>query len=237
MPEPAYQRNNVTLYLGDCHDVLRSLPSGSVDAVVTDPPYMLGSAATRKSADKPMGWSEINNASHWYRAWLSEAWRATADDGCLWVFANIKSLPVLSCAVASIGGMHPISTLVWDREWPSVGSMRGLRQTYELVVLYGKPGFAIVDRSVPDIWRCKWGGHKPTGHASEKPQELIGRILATSGIGEDKTVLDPFMGSGTTGAVAIKNRCRFIGCEIEQPWFEFSRNRIDAAFAETPLFA
>src|SRR5262245_53625290 len=159
---------------------------------------MLGHAAARRSADKPMGWSEVCNAAHWYTAWLREVWRTTSSAAPVWVFANARSLPVLYCAAAGVGGMNPLSVLVWDKEWPSVGSTRGLRQTYELVALFGKPEFAIADRSIPDIWRCKWTGHKPTGHPSEKPVDLARQMLDVSGVPVGGTVLDPFLGSGST---------------------------------------
>ncbi len=228
---------DVTLYHGDCLDVLRGLEAGSVDAVVTDPPYMLGAASARKSADKVIGWADINNASYWYSAWMAEAWRALADDGGMWVFGNWRLLPVLQCAASKIPGMSIISVLVWDKEWPSVGSMRGLRQQYEIVVMLGKPGFGIEARNVPDIWREKWTSHKPTGHPQEKPVALITRILKESGVHPGKTVLDPFMGSGTTGVACVLSGCRFIGIELDEAYFGIAQKRIAEAQAVEPLFA
>lgn len=231
--------DDVKLYCGDCLDVLRTLPDASVDAVVTDPPYMLGHAASRRSADKPMGWTEINNAAHWYRAWMSEAWRVCKDAAPIWICANVKSLPVLSCAAASIGGMSHISTLVWDKDWPSVGSMRGLRQNYELVLLFAKPDFAIADRSVPDIWKVKWGGHKPTGHPAEKPVALIRKTLEVSNVAGGATVLDPFAGSGTVPVACVEHGCKFVGSELDENWHAYAVDRVAAVTrqaAALPLF-
>jgi site-specific DNA-methyltransferase (adenine-specific) len=236
---------DVTLYHGDCLSVLASLPDGSVDAVVTDPPYLLGSASARKSADKAIGWADINNASFWYSEWMRECWRCLKASGCLWVFANWRSLPVLQCAASKIAGMSILSVLVWDKDWPSVGSMRGLRQQYEIVVLFGRSEFCIPARNVGDIWKEKWSGHKPTGHPQEKPVALVERLLTESSIGSEAIIVDPFMGSGTVGVAALKLGCRFVGVELDDQWFTKAQERITktpselvrVAEAATPLFA
>jgi site-specific DNA-methyltransferase (adenine-specific) len=222
-----YDKDGITIYHGDCLEALPTLQEGSADAIVTDPPYMLGHAAARRSADKPMGWSEVNNAAFWYTAWMREVWRAAGVNAPVWIFANTKSLPVLYCAAAGVGGMHPVSVLVWDKQWPSVGSTRGLRQNYELVVLFGKPDFKIRDRSVPDIWQCKWAGHKPTGHPAEKPMDLVARMLEVSGTPAGGIVLDPFMGSGTTLHGAKNTGRRAIGIEIDERYCEMAARRLE----------
>lgn len=225
----------VTLHLGDCLDVLRGMADASVDAVVTDPPYMLGAASARKSADKAIGWADINNAAHWYAAWMAEAWRVMAEDAPMWVFGNWRSFPVYQCAASKVAGMSVLSVVVWDKEWPSVGSTRGLRQNYELVVLFAKPGFAIPDRTIGDIWRCKWGSHKPTGHPQEKPVPLISRMIEVSRLVPGKTLCDPFAGSGSSAVAAVQAGLNFTGAELDDSHCASARRRIDAALSSTPL--
>jgi site-specific DNA-methyltransferase (adenine-specific) len=212
-----------TLYQGDCLDILPTIESGSIDAVIADTPYMLGASSARRSANKVMGWADINNAAYWYRAWMLEAWRTLSDDGACWVFANWKTLPVLQCAASGIAGMYLTSVVVWDREWPGVGSTRGLRQYYELICLFAKPDFAILDRTIGDIWRCKWATQRLTGHPQEKPVELIRRILQLSG----KNILDPFMGSGTTGVACQMEGRSFVGIELDAGYYDIAKRRIE----------
>ena len=219
------------LILGDCLEVMKTLADGSVDAVVTDPPYLLGAASARRSADKPMGWADINNAAFWYRAWMTEAWRVLLSTGACWIFANWRTLPVLQCAAAGIGGMYLTSVVVWDKDWPGVGSLRGLRQHYELICLFACSDFAIADRSMSDIWRCKWTSQRPMGHPQEKPVELTQRMLSLSG----PIILDPFMGSGTTGVACVQTGRNFIGIEIEPKYFEIAQRRIAEAEAQLRL--
>jgi site-specific DNA-methyltransferase (adenine-specific) len=215
----------VVVVEGDALEVSPRLHPGSVAAVITDPPYMLGAASARKSADKPMGWADINNAAHWYRAWMLPCWEALADAGSMWVFGNWRTLPVYQCAAAGIGGMSILSVVVWDKMWPSVGSTRGLRQNYELVTLFGKPGFGIEDRGMSDIWQCKWGGHKPTGHPQEKPVPLLRRIVELAApVGG--LVVDPFAGSGTTAVACATAGRECLAVELDPGHAETARRRV-----------
>ena len=214
------------LHQGDALDLLSHIPKESVDGVITDPPYMLGSASARKSANKAIGWADINNAAHWYTLWFKEAWRTMKVTAPMWVFGNWRSFPVYQCAASQVPGMSVISILVWDKKWHGVGSIRGLRQNYEIVVLFGKPKFSIIDRKTPDIWKKKWTSHKPTGHPQEKPVELIEKMIYKSGIEKGGIILDPFAGSGSSGVAARNCGCDFIGFELDVNHYEKARKRI-----------
>ena len=82
------------------------------------------------------------------------------------------------------------------------GGTRGLRPSYEMVALWAMPEFTIDDRSLPDIQRFKWSGHKPTGHPAEKPAALCRWIIESSNA---RVVLDPFNGSGSTGSRVLRS--------------------------------
>ncbi len=105
------------------------------------------------------------------------------------------------------------------------GSLRGLRSRYEQCALFMHAGFAIRNRSLPDIWPVFLPHRKPTGHKSEKPVELIERIITESGSGD--LILDPFLGSGTTAVAAKRLGKRCIGIEIEERWCEVAARRVD----------
>jgi site-specific DNA-methyltransferase (adenine-specific) len=126
--------------------------------------------------------------------------------------------------------MSILSVVVWDKEWPSVGSMRGLRQNYELIVLFAKPDYAILDRTLGDIWKCKWGSSKPTGHPQEKPVALGRRIIEVSQLGRGALIVDPFCGSGSFGVAAFEAGCRFVGIDLEGAHIKLTERRL----RETP---
>lgn len=227
---------NATLYQGDCMEILQSLPPFSVDAVITDPPYMIGAISTGDAKAKSGGWADMENAAWWYAAWLKKARRILKPDGYLCIFGNWRSMPTLMYAFAKI--KWPIdSCLIWDKEWIGPAGPRQLRPTYEIVFFAGMPDAKIPDRSVSDIYRCKWqaGNKKTTEHAAEKPVQLMQhliRIVTKPGA----IVVDPFMGSGTTGEAAHLEKRQFIGIERETEYFhEIAVPRIRAAQAQFEL--
>ena len=216
-----------TIVCGDCLDVMRDMEDGCVDLVVTDPPYSLASASSRRSADKAMGWADINNASVWFSLWYKEVWRILKQDGAFWTFCSWHSAPVVQCATSHVPGMHLTSMLVWDKQWPGVGSTKGLRQHYEHVALAAKPDFAIKDRTIGDIWPCKWSSARPNGHPAEKPESLINQIIQVCEVSTDAVIFDPFIGSGTTAVAALKLGRHFYGCDINPDYVKLANERIE----------
>jgi site-specific DNA-methyltransferase (adenine-specific) len=214
---------------GDCLDVLRGLPDASVDAVVTDPPYGINTKSDGSGKLSP--WADLCNAAFWYREWIGECRRILKPTGCLWSCLNWRSLVTFQKAACDLG--WPIeSLLVWDKEWIGPGGPKGLRPSYEMVALWAMPEFRIPDRGLPDIKRCKWSGHKPTGHPAEKPVALMRWIIEES---RARSVVDPFCGSGTTGVAAVVAGASFVGIEESEKWAESARARIADAtrfFAE-----
>jgi len=222
---------DATLYLGDAREILPSL--GQVGSVVTDPPYLMGSAATRRGAGTQSRIGEWTNAAVWYADWMGLCWSLVSSDGAMWICGNWRTHPVYAMSADKIGA-RVSSVVVWDKEWIGVGSIKGLRERYELVFLLAKDDFCIEDRSEPNIWPVKWASHRPSGHDSEKPVELMRRAV---GLSPRATVLDPFMGSGTTGVACANLDRRFIGIEIDPGYFDIACRRIAEAHNQPRLFA
>jgi site-specific DNA-methyltransferase (adenine-specific) len=218
---------NATLYLADCMDVLPTLER--VDAVITDPPYGINTKSDGSGKLNP--WGDLCNSAFWYAAWIGEVRKKVKPTGALWTCLNWRSLVTFQKASCDIG--WPIDSLmVWDKQWIGPGGLKGLRPSYELVALFGGPEFAIANRGLPDIQQFPVGSFKATGHPAEKPQSLMDFLVKhTPG-----TVLDPFMGSGTTGASAIAAGRSFIGIEQDRKWFDFSCKRIETAQAQGKMF-
>lgn len=227
MVAPYYERDGVTLYLGDCLDVLPTL--GPVDLAVADPPYTFGLAST--SVERKAGsWGDLMNGARWYADWLGELKRLTAErQGAAWVFNSWRSFPVLAKAAHDVWPIE--SLLVWDKVSIGPGGTRGLRPRYELVALHGHPGFRIPDRGVPDIWEVKRAPHRPDRHPAEKPYQLVFKLLAAAGVhyDEDYAVLDPFAGSGVTLLAARGLGYRAVGIEVEERYAEAIVRRLEVS--------
>lgn len=217
---PAYREKwvsdcgTVTLYLGDCLDILPTLEPGSVDAVVTDPPYMIGANSTGSESAKCGTWMDMVNAAVWFREWIGESRKLLRDTGYLSLCCNWRTIPTLVCAFSRLS-WAVTSCVVWDKQWIGPAYVNAFRPTYELALVAAMPNGRIDDRSASDLFRGeKWmaGNSRITDHPAEKPVDfmsyLIGNLSPIGGI-----VLDPFMGSATTCIASLAIGRQFVGVE------------------------
>lgn len=206
----------------DCLDGMKEIPDKSVDLIVTDPPYMLGTYSSNKGKIDP--WADWCNAAHWYAAWFMEARRVLKDTGAMWSFLNWRSMVTFQRAACTTS--WPIeSLLVWDKEWIGPGGSKGLRPSYEMCALFCGTDFAITNRGLPDIQRFKWSSKKPHGHPAEKPEALV-RWLIEQSTEKGAVVLDLFMGSGTTAEACLRSGRNYIGFEMNPEYHAIAQKRI-----------
>lgn len=207
----------------DCVTGLGDVDTASVDVVVTDPPYGINTKSDGMGKLDP--WADMVNAAIFYERWMREVRRVLKPTGVFWSFLNWRSLVTFQKAACSLG--WPIeSLLVWDKQAIGPGGPRGLRPSYELVALWCGEDAAISDRGIADVRGCKWSGAKRTGHPAEKPVDLCVWLLELSGAGVGKLVVDPFVGSGTTGVAARRLGAEFTGFELDRRWCEVAESRI-----------
>jgi DNA modification methylase len=222
---PYYDDGTCVIYHGDALEVLPGIESASVHGVITDPPYVIGAVSAGSMGSKSGGWADMMNSSLWFSAWYREVSRILRHDGVFWSFLNWRTLPVVMRA--AVDARLPItSCAVWDKEWIGPGGPQGLRPSYELVALLCKPDFSVPDRGVADVIPHKVGSYKEHGHPAEKPEGLIHRLLEISSLPSGSTVLDPFLGSGTTAVAAKSRGLRSIGIEAEERWCEVAAQRL-----------
>ena len=214
--KPYYEENGITIYHGDNLEIMPLL--SKVGAIVTDPPYALptmiaqGRELTRNVGDL----SIIETAFRVHaRAWK----QALTDHGRAFVFCDGTSYPSL---FRSTYGEFLSALLVWNKG--RIGMGREFRKSHELILhcwLSGTPAFSDgVGR--PDILE-----HDPVPsdariHPAEKPVSLISELLTVC----NGTILDPFMGSGTTLRAAKDLGRKAIGIEIEEKYCEIAAKRL-----------
>jgi DNA modification methylase len=221
---PYYSDDSVTLYHGDALEILPTFTPGSTHLVLTDPPYVIGAVSAGNMSSKSGGWADMMNSAVWFAEWYKMAGRILRHDGSLWTFCNWRSLPVVMNA-SQRSGLPVTSMMVWDKKWIGPGGLQGLRPSYEMCALISKPGFAIPDRGVKDIWEHQVGSFKPNGHPAEKPVPLFRRIIETCVLPADGVVVDPFAGSGTTGLAARECGRRSILIEAEEKYCDLIARR------------
>ena len=242
---PYYQDDSVTLYGGDALAVLRELPTASVDAVITDPPYssggmVRGDRATAGTHRKYSGTFTDSGELHaftgdsrdqrayayWCALWMAEAMRVTRPGGVMVTFTDWRQLPATTDAIQA-GGWVWRGIVPWVKTAFRPQSGRFAAQCEYAV--WGSAGGMPVDHSSP-IHPGFFEVAAPRGdreHVTQKPLDLMRELVKITPDGG--AVLDPFMGSGTTGVAAILERRRFVGVEMVPHYQQVAERRIREA--------
>ena len=251
MVELPTESEPVRVVQGDCLDVLRSLPDGCVDAVITDPPYCSGAAteAGRGSATHQglrtetmrsgrFEWFDADNMTTSGLVWLLrsvavEASRVLAPGGSVLAFCDWRMAFTLGPAMES-AGFRLRNLVVWDKGHFGCGS--GFRPQHELVLHLTRrsPEFHAAD--VGNVLRSKRVRSGERDHPTEKPVDLV-RQLVRVVCPEGGVVLDPFAGSGTTGIAAISEGRRCLLVEKEPAYVDICRRRVREAMGTGLLAA
>jgi len=208
-----------TLYLGDCLEVLPTLEAGSVDAVITDPPYGISHKSNGqifKTAQSIAGDSNLDVA-----IWVNEFF---ANFPLAMFFSPYNPMPIKWRSVlvwnkgkhVGIGGDR---ATCWKRDFEMIGVRDNGR-------LNGKRDSAVLNfrALLPP----------PSGHFAEKPVDLMVYLIEKMTHPGD-LILDPFMGSGTTGVACAQTGRRFIGVELDPDYFAIAEKRISEAYAQKRL--
>lgn len=251
-PAPAVTTERIIR--ADCIDAMADLPAGSVDMIFADPPYnlQLGGDLFRPEGGRVDAvdddWDKFDSFAAYdkfTRAWLNEARRVLKDDGTLWVIGSYHNIFRVGAALQD-AGYWILNDIVWRKANP-MPNFRGTRFTnaHETLIWCAKgegSRYHFNYRAMKALndelqMRSDWllpicsggervktdGGGK--AHPTQKPESLLYRVLLACTQPGD-VVLDPFFGTGTTGAVARRLGRRWIGIEKEERYCAVAEARI-----------
>lgn len=208
---------NATLYHGDCLEILPGL--AKADAVVTDPPYGIGEAAGKNKSRGKLAVAKDFGNDNWDNEPISEELIAVVMASGKWniIFGgNYYALPPTSC------------WLVWDKE-------NGDSDFADCELAWTNLPKAV--RRIRYMWNgmLRANGERRGDHPTQKPIGVM--AWAINHLPEpSRTILDPFMGSGTTGVAAMSLQREFIGIEREQKYFDIACKRIEDAQRQVRMF-
>src|SRR5512143_592194 len=246
---------------GDCIEILKSLPENSVDLIFADPPYnlQLSKELYRPNMTKvdavDDGWDKFNNFEEYdsfTSSWLSASQRVLKDSGTIWVIGSYHNIYRVGTILQDLG-FWILNDIVWIKNNP-MPNFRGVRFTnaHETIIWaqkkkgekyrFNHPAMKALndDLQMRSDWnlplvtgkqRIKSNGTK--AHSTQKPEALLYRVIMASSNPGD-VILDPFFGTGTTGAVAKKLGRRWIGIEQDLHYVNLAEERIAAV--PQPLF-
>ena len=226
-PEPEILCDGVTLYEGDCLDVLRSLPDASVDAVVTDPPYGIAYQSAWR-IDKRSRFDQIANDDAPFVWWLYDAVRVLKDGGVVLCFCRWDVQEAFRQAM-QWAGLEIQSQIIWDRVVHGMGDLKREPAPRHDVIWMGVKGdYQLPGKRPTTIIQAQRLGGEELDHPNQKPQKLM-RDLLRSYTTDGSTVLDCFGGSGATGEAAIGTGRRCILIEKDPAYCETIRKRVREA--------
>ena len=230
---------------GDCLVEMKNIPDKSIDLIVTDPPYRLtsrGSSGTMSgywasSLSKQGKVFENNDID--IEEYLPEFYRVLKDGTHCYIMTNQSNLPHF-LNVISKSSFKFIKCLIWDKCNKICG--RYYMNCFEYIIMLRKGRERTInDRGQGDILRVPNKKTKRNDgkniHDSEKPITLM-EILISNSSNEGDCILEPFMGSGSTGVACINTKRDFIGIELNEEYFKIAEERINNAIIEkeTKLF-
>ncbi|MGO9132556.1 MAG: site-specific DNA-methyltransferase [Methylovirgula sp.] len=253
------------ILIGDCVERLERLPAASVDLVFADPPYNLQLEGTLSRPDQSVvdgvddAWDKFSSFADYdsfTRAWLTAARRVMKPDATLFVIGSYHNIFRVGTILQDLG-FWILNDIVWRKANP-MPNFRGRRFTnaHETMIWAAKSAdakgytfnYEALKAGNEDCqMRSDWFLPICTGaerlknadggktHPTQKPESLLARVLLSATNAGD-LVLDPFFGSGTTGAVAKRLGRSFIGIERDQAYAKAARNRI-AAVEPLPIEA
>ncbi len=246
---PYYDEDGITIYHGEAVSVMAELPTGSVDVLLTDPPYSSGgmfrSDRMKPPSEKYRGWSQSANGKRrpptseygsfggdnkdqwawirWVTGWSMEALRVVRPGGHGFMFTDWRQLPAATDAV-QFGGWSWRSVVVWDK---GVGRpIKGqFRNHLEYVVWCTHGGTVRTDEYPSTLISVPTVNHNSRVHVTEKPVDLLVELLRVVAI-DNPIVFDPFMGSGSSLVAARRLGLPAVGIEIEERYCEMAVDRL-----------
>jgi len=232
--------DKVVLKKGNCIKLLKELPSNSINMIFADPPYNLSGVGNttckngKKTTCNKGEWDIIGDIDKFNLDWLTECKRVLTDDGTIWISGTLHNHPSVGVLLKKLG-FWIINDIVWFKpNAPPQLQPNRLAPSTELIWLASKSKKYYFNydlakqlnggKQMRNLWELSATRHL-TSHPTEKPEKLLERIILL-GSKKGDVILDPFMGSGTTGVVAKRYGREFIGMELDESYFEIAEERI-----------
>ena len=205
---------------GDCLELMKELPDESIDLVLTDPPYGIDLTPQRESG-KFKNTKVINdNNLDWLPDLVSELYRVSKNT--VLVFCGWQNIDKFKIEFEKLFTVKNI--LVWDKDWFGMGN--NYRPNYELCLLCCKTNVTTKSKNKSNILKYRRIAPQKLLHSCEKPIALL-EDLITELSNEADTVLDCFMGSGSTAVACVKTNRHYIGYELDPEYYEIACKRLD----------
>lgn len=216
---------------GDCLDVMKRIPDGSIDLVVTDPPYLMDYQSRRRVKTEKFRKIDNDVDSHeLISEYIKECYRIMKEDTAIYLFCSWHHIEFFKTEFEKHFKLKNL--IIWNKNNHGSGDLRGAYAPKHELILFGHKGRTLFrEKRVPDVMDFAKIPSKKLTHPTEKPTELLDVFIRNSS-DEGDLIFDGFAGTGSTALSAISNDRNYILCEIDKEYVEIAKRRIDEAIAE-----
>ena len=224
------------IYNEDCLEGMKRIPDGSVDLIVTDPPYLMNYKTGRKK-DKTHRFNDVilnDNNEQLIVDYIKECYRILSDDTAMYLFCSSNKVDFFKKELEKLFSIK--NMIIWVKNNHTAGDLESaFGRKYEIVFLVNKGQRKFNGERLTDIWEFPKVSSDSQLHQNQKPIELIKRcIVKHSNVGD--VVFDGFMGSGTTAAAALDTNRNYIGFELDEYYFNVAEKRLKNHTTQTDIF-
>lgn len=250
MNKPYYHKDKMILVYADTFTFLEKMKPESMDMIFADPPYFLSNDGFSNSGGKVVSvnkgeWDKVlsfEDKHEFNRKWIRLAKNILKPNGTIWISGSLHNIYSVGVALEQ-EGFKILNNITWQKNNPAPNlSCRYFTHSTETILWarkadknakhyynYDLMKYLNNGKQMKDVWTGnltskseKWAGKHPT----QKPEYLLERIILAS-TKEGDYILDPFVGSGTTGVVAKRLGRKFIGIDAEKEYLKIAKKRLE----------
>ena len=220
--KPYYEDDLVTLYHARCQDVLPSIASATVDALVTDPPYGMNFRSNSRTATEKF--AHIEGDGDVDTSWFPEAWRTIRDGGAAYLATRWDVFPIWVDQLRPTAECRNV--IVWAKGGGGMGDLAGdYSPEHEWMMYLPKGRHNLRGKRIGNVWNIPKDPPSSYEHPTQKPVSLMSRMVEKS-TDYGGVVLDPFAGSGSTLRAAKNLGRKAIGVEVDRGYCDLIVRRL-----------
>ena len=219
--------SNITLMQGDCLERMKEIESGSVDMILTDPPYGMDFQSNRRVVKNKFSKIHNDNNIDWLPKFIDECYRVMSDNSAFYCFCSWHKIDEFKREIQKLFKIKNL--IVWVKNNHGSGDLKGAYAPKHEFVIYAHKGRSIFrNKRAPDVMEYPKIHSSKLLHPTEKNINMLELFIGNNS-DDSGMILDPFMGSGTTGVAAKNLNRNFIGIELDEGYFNIAKERIENA--------
>jgi site-specific DNA-methyltransferase (adenine-specific) len=221
--------SNIKLILGDCLEEMKKIPDNSIDLVLTDPPYGISYQSNMRTQTEKFAVLENDNNDFRFSIYPI-IYQKLKDNSVAIVFCSFKNYAFDYIELSKLFDIK--NCIIWDKGGGGIGDLvHSLLTDYEMALICHKGNCPIRGKREGSVWNCGKVTPSLMKHPTQKPEGICNKLI-TKFSDNNAIVLDPFMGSGTTGVACQELGRNFIGIEINEKYFKIAERRINQSTKE-----